>query len=88
MIFFTQHFAYQWNVIGRHYNDTLMFRNVFSHFGNMCFQDIISVHIRHFTSILEPNFIFRVLSNEIQGSDVQGELASLGELSKADTERN
>lgn len=65
-----------------------MFRNILSHLGNVSLEDIVTINVGHFTGILQPDLVFGVLGNEIQSRNVQSKLASLGKLSKANTQGN
>lgn len=65
-----------------------MFRCILSHLINMSLEDMISVHVRHFRRILQPNLVFRVLRQVVEGSDVQGEFAAFGEFTEANTDRS
>jgi hypothetical protein len=54
--------------------------NVFGHSGNVSLDDMISIQERHFTSGLNPDFMFGVLGHEVKTRYTEPELASFGEL--------
>lgn len=58
--------------------------NIFSHSGNMCFDNVISIKERHLSSSFDPDFMFGVFGHEIKTGYAESELASFGELSNVD----
>lgn len=65
-----------------------MFRSVFSHFVDVGLEDVIPVHVRHFSRIFQPYFVFSVLGQVIEGSHVQSEFAGFCEFSETETDRS
>ena len=59
--------------------------NIFSHSGDMSFDDMVSIKERHLSSGFDPNFMFGILGHKIKTSDTESELASFSELSNIDT---
>jgi hypothetical protein len=58
--------------------------DVFGHSGNMGLDDMIAIQEGHFTSSLDPDFMFGVLGNEIKRGDAESELAGFSELADVD----
>ena len=63
-----------------------MLRCILRHLINVGFKDMITVHVRHFGRIFEPNFVFCVLGEVVEGGDVEGEFAGFGEFAEADAQ--
>ena len=53
----------------------------------MCLQYMIAVQKGHLAVWFHPYFVGRMLGQIIQGSDMEEELAGLGELAKTSPER-
>lgn len=52
-----------------------MLRRVFRHFGEMGFQHVVAVQVRHFAVAFQPNFEFRVWGQEIESRHMQLEFS-------------
>ena len=64
-----------------------MFRSILGHLIDVSLEDVITVHVGHFCSILQPDFVFGVLGEVVEGSDVEGEFAGFGEFAETNTQR-
>lgn len=65
-----------------------MLRGILCNATNVSFDNVVSIQEWHLAVGLDPDLVLGVLCNVVQASDMQAELPSLCELSKADSERD
>lgn len=54
--------------------------------SNVCLDNVATVQERHLSVLLDPDLVSGVGCDDIEGSNVQSELSSLGEFAQAGTE--
>ena len=64
-------------------NDTLVLRAVLTPTSNMCLDNVTTVQERHLSVRLDPDLCASMRGDDVQSSDVEAELASLGQLADA-----
>lgn len=79
--------TYQRGIVHGVDDDTLVLGAVLTPAADMSLQDIAAVQEGHFAVGLDPDLVAGVRRDGIEGGNVQAELAGLGELANAGTER-
>lgn len=69
-------------------DDALISGGVFSDTTKSCFEDMISIEKAHFCTWFNPDFVICILREIVDASDLQSELARLGELAETSAHRN
>ena len=59
-----------WSILG----------NILSHSGDVGFDNVVSIEIRHFSIALHPNFMLAIFSQIVKASDIQSKFTSFGKF--------
>ena len=54
----------------------------------MCFNDVVSIKIGHFSSTFYPNFVLAVFGQIVKTGDIESEFTAFGEFSNVETCRD
>lgn len=81
-----EHKTYQRSIVHAQDNDTGMFWALLAPSANMSLDDVTSIQERHLSIRLDPDLVSSMRGNDIEGGDVQSELARLCELAETGTE--
>ena len=65
--------------------DRSILRNVFGHSGNVSLDDMVTIQEWHFTSSLDPNFMFGVLGHKVKTRDAEPELTGFSKFADIDS---